>query len=708
MNRSYLRSIYLRLAGAMIIVVSLGLGASAYFSQLTFERALAPDMAKKVAVAAASTRALILEALEHNIPVREIYGIEQTFDDLKATVPDIAYAALTDAQGVVLFERFKQPQGAGAYFQTQSVLALMTAETTSSLSQRVDNQYIVSLPVASPQGAVGMLHIGVSVDFVGRIITDILIDVLVVLVVALFFTLELLHFMAGRRIEASLSVLGNVIERGVSGDFTTTPGGVDGGIFGDVVRQLESIRARVNDAFAQLSSDVDAGYLGPAHERPAALSSVRVSMKALAQQCRFGVQTASRDLSDENKLSSVRAPLFTFILAEELTRAFLPGYVKDLIVTVPWLSPEILVGLPIVLFMLIVALGQPFMGVFAARVGSRKAMMVGAAIAAVGLLASAMAASVVDLLLWRSLCAVGYGIVFVAAQAHVLEYSSVKNRARSFAVFIGAIMVATVCGPSIGGILADNIGERPTFIVAAFLALSSMYTIGLMPNKQATAFESAAPRMPTWQEISSLLFNARFMTVTGLAAMPAKMLLTGMCFYLMPLYLLSIGSTPTVAGRVLMVYGVVMVIAMPLAAVLATSRQRMETLVALGLTLSGFGGLALWFGAGQLHVYLAVLLVAMGQSMSIAAQSALVREHCDREVQVMGEAAVYGVYRLLERLGNTLGPIVAALLVQAVGYRFSFVYAGLAVLACGVSFFLITRMKRFGAQGADDVVLQTV
>ena len=40
------------------------------------------------------------------------------------------------------------------------------------------------------------------------------------------------------------------------------------------------------------------------------------------------------------------------------------------------------------------------------------------------------------------------------------------------------------------------------------------------------------------------------MTVTGLAAMPAKMLLTGVCFYLIPLYLVKEGSTQAVAGRV--------------------------------------------------------------------------------------------------------------------------------------------------------------
>ena len=38
--------------------------------------------------------------------------------------------------------------------------------------------------------------------------------------------------------------------------------------------------------------------------------------------------------------------------------------------------------------------------------------------------------------------------------------------------------------------------------------------------------------------------------------------------------------------------------------------------------------------------------------MSISAQSALVSEHCQPEIERLGEGTVYGVYRLLERLEN--------------------------------------------------------
>ncbi len=690
MNQGYLRSIYLRLAGVVMLVVALSLAVHAFVSQRTFERALGPDMAKKVAVAAASTRELIVEALEHNIVVSEIYGIEQTFDELKNTIPDIAYAALTDTRGEILFQRFTAPAGVEAHLRSGDVLALLESQDARASSSRVGDQYVISLPVVSPQGKAGILHIGVSIAFIDRIMTDMLLDVVVVLVVALFFTLELLHLMAGRRVEASLNALGAVLERGARGDFTTATKVRAQGMFAPVVAKLDALRIKANESYEQLVQEVDFLRTRPEPLRPSALARVRAGMMALARRYRFGTEFESTERFDDDKLVKVRAPLFTFILAEELTRPFLPGYVKELLVPMPWLSPEVVVGLPIVLFMLIVALGQPIMGVYAAKVGSRKAMTIGAVIAAAGFALSAVAFTVLDLMLWRSMCAVGYGIVFVAAQAHTLEYADAANRARSFAVFIGAIMVATVCGPSIGGILADNIGERQTFGIAAVLALASLLATKSLPDAPARG-RDAAPRMPTAREIGSLMVNRRFMTVTGLAAIPAKMLLTGLCFYLVPLYLLSIGSTQAMAGRVLMVYGVVMVLVMPLGASLAVTRPRMEWLVGAGLLLSGLGGTMLVIGEGVTWVFAAVGLIGLGQSLSIAAQSALIREHCEREVGTMGEPTVYGVYRLLERLGNAAGPIFASVLVLTIGYRESFVVAGAAVIVCGLAFLLATR-----------------
>jgi MFS family permease len=690
MSQSYLRSVYLRLAGVVMLVVVLALAASAYLSHRAFERALAPEMAKKVASGGASARSLVLKAMELNIGFRELYGVEQTFDELKGSMPEVSYVAVTDAQGAILYQRFSAPAGAAAHFRKPEVLVALSTPDQSPPAVRVDKQYLISMPIVTPQQAVGMLHIGVSVDFVDKIVLDMLYDVLVVLVVALFFTLELLNFMAGTKLEAALRALGETIERGAAGDFTAGKPRDGDTAFGSVLKLLDAVRTRVNSAYEALARDIEAGRRGPAHERPPGLTAAHNGLQALAAQYRFGAADAATR-ADDGQLAKVRAPLFIFILAEELTRPFLPGYVKSLLVPIPGLSPEIVVGLPIVLFMLIVAIGQPFIGAYSERVGNRHAMLVGAGVAAFGFAATALSHSVLDLLFWRSLCALGYALVFVAAQAHVLEHASTANRARSFSLFVGAIMVATVCGPSIGGILADNIGERLTFGVAAVLALGSIGAIQLLPGPGPADPKRAAAKPPRLREIGALLLNRRFMTVTGLAAIPAKILLTGVCFYLVPLYLLSIGSTQSVVGRVLMVYAVAMVVFSPIAAALATTRERMEWLVGAGLLISGIGGVLLFAGASVAWVFAAILLVGLGQSLSIAAQSALVREHCDAEVATMGEPAVYGVYRLLERLGNAAGPLLAGVLVLVFGYRTSFITIGALVLVCGLVFTMATR-----------------
>jgi len=691
-NSTYLRGIYLRLAGVVTLVVTLALLANAVLSHRTFERALAPQIANKVVSVGASLRALVLKAEENGVSFNELYGVSERFTQIKLEAPEISYIAIADASGSVMHESAAAPSEATPYFRSAKVLALQKTPDALAPVERVGDQYIVSMPIASPTQVLGMLHIGVDVAFVDNMVLDMLYDVVVVLVVSLFFTLELLHFMAGGKLERSLSELGATFERGASGNFTTRRRTAGDQAFAGLLRLMETTLMRINLAYATLAREVEEGRRVPAHERQPGLVEAQRGVQSLGQRFRFGIDNAE-DRGDDNLLAKVRAPLFMFILAEELTRSFLPAYVRDLLVPVPWITPQVLVGMPIALFMLIVAIGQPFFGVYCERVGHRRTMLVGAAIAAVGFLATAASNSVLDLLLWRSLCAVGYAMVFVAAQAYVLDHATPANRARSFALFVGAIMAATVCGPSIGGILADNIGVRPSFVIAAVLAAGSILVIRQLPATRTVVKGRPAVRLPRMAEIGALMMNRRFMTVTALAAMPAKILLTGVCFYIIPLYVLSIGSTQAMAGRILMTYAVVMVILAPLTASLASTRERMHWLVGGGLAVSGLGCLLMLAGGGVGWVFMAVVLVGVGQALSISAQSALVSEHCAPEIAQLGDGVVYGVYRLLERMGNAAGPLIAAGLVVHFDYRSGFIAIGGGVLLCGVAFLLAIRQS---------------
>jgi MFS family permease len=686
---SYLRGVYLRLAGAVTAIVMMALVANAFFSHYIFESALAPQMAAKATSAGASVRALLLRAVDSGVPFEALHGVTGSFKEVRDEMPEIAYLAVVDLEGRVMHESAKTPAGAAEHFGRADVLQLPHLNAAIAPVHRVGDLFLVSLPVVAAGKPLGTLHLGVSASFVDDLVLEMLLDVAVILVVALFFTVELLHFMAGARLDATLRDLGETFERGAAGDFVLHARHGGAQAFKGLLQLMDAVLVRLNTAYAALAREADATRRVPAHERHPLLKQAQADAAALAQRFRFG-RIDEPPARGENHLVKIRAPLFIFILAEELTRSFLPGYVSELLVPVPGISTQVLIGAPIALFMLVVAIGQPFLGVYTERVGHRRAMLVGALTASVGLLASAFAASVLDLLLWRSLCGMGYATVFVAAQAYVLEHAPAAQRAKSFALFVGAIMAATVCGPSIGGILADNVGVRPTFVLAALLAAGSMWVIGQLPAQRPAAADRVPTRLPTWREFASLLVNRRFMTVTGLAAMPAKALLTGVCFYLLPLHILDAGSTQAMAGRLLMIYAVVMVLMAPLAAALASTRERMHALVGGGLVVSGIGAACVLGGAGIGWLLAAVVLIGTGQALSISAQSALVAEHCSREIEQLGEGVVYGVYRLMERIGNALGPLLAAALVMHFQYRTSFVVIGAGVALAGAAFLLAT------------------
>lgn len=688
MNRSVLRGVALRLAGAVMLAVVLALAANAVLSQRIFEHALAPEMAKKVATVGVSIRGLALKAVDYGIAFDSMYGVEALFAELAAEVPEITYFGITDTGGRLLYQHPATPAAIAIHAARPEVLQALSDPQRLPPPVRIGPHHVVTLPIVGAGGALGLLHLGMDSNFVDQVMLEMLFDVLVVLVVSLFITLELLHALAGARLERAMAALSDVLARGASGEFGAARRVQPGLAFGSVIKRLEVELGRVNAAHEALSREVAAATARPPADRPAGADAAASQLARLATRFRFGRSGASAGAVADGELSRVRAPLFMFMLAEELTRSFLPGYVQQLLVPVPGLSAQLVVGLPIALFMLIVALGQPGFGVLAARWGSRRTMRVGAGVACAGFVASALAVSVLDLLLWRSLCAVGYGMVFVAAQAHVLQHTTSADRTAGFAVFVGAIMVATVCGPSVGGILADNVGERWTFAIAAVMAIASLAAMNPMPARTvpAAADAQARARLPGLGEIGMLLANVRFVGVTVLAAMPAKILLTGMGFYLVPLYVTSLQSTQAMAGRALMVYGVMVVLLTPLAAGWARSRRRMESLVGGGLVLSGVGGFLLVADAGIGPVFGAMALLGAGQALSMSAQSALVGEHCRLSIERFGESAVYAVYRLLERLGNAAGPIIAATLVTWVGYRASFVALGGFVVSCGLIF----------------------
>ena len=223
MNNGYLRGIYLRLAGVRDAGGDAGLGWPMPCCRT------APSSARwrrrwpsKVASVGASIRALVLKAEENGVPFGELYGVEQRFDEVKEMPGDLLHRHHRHARAASCTSAQQPPAGAEAYFRKPA--GAVAAEDTPSAvppAVRVGDHYMVSMPIASADRRWACCTWASTSSFVDDIVLDMLYDVLVVLVVALFFTLELLHFIAGAKLEAALKMLGDTFERGASGDFRT-------------------------------------------------------------------------------------------------------------------------------------------------------------------------------------------------------------------------------------------------------------------------------------------------------------------------------------------------------------------------------------------------------------------------------------------------------------------------------------------------------
>src|SRR5438105_13708108 len=315
-EKNYLWRIYWRLAGVIMICVVVALGVVSYFSHRVFERELVPETQQKAATVGASVRALVLKATGYGIPFEGLYGVDQTFGEVFEENPEINYAAVTDAQGKLLFARGKEPQGVRELFREPALLALALDPRSGWKSSRFGNAYFVSLPIVSDR-PLGLLHLAIDGKFVDHVLLEVLLDVLVVLVVSLFFTLELLNFMAGARLASGLGEFGQQVDRMRGGDFTATARMRANDEIGRLLRRIDAAIDHLNVRYEFLVGELDDKLRSASSARREALKPAAAALDSIHKRFRFG--SAPKDLEgDEMNLNRIRAPLFAFVLAEEL------------------------------------------------------------------------------------------------------------------------------------------------------------------------------------------------------------------------------------------------------------------------------------------------------------------------------------------------------------------------------------------------------
>ena len=466
----------------------------------------------------------------------------------------------------------------------------------------------------------------------------------------------------------------------------TTFSGADYAVAEPVVVQgqtVAEVRVAIDDSVLQSrlrANALDTGFLAVvvllmANELMALLGTLTLSRHLIALDRQLEQRLKPDDGSSLSGASpaanAIRPVLFLFMMGEELIRPFLPNHARSLVPQglenmTSWGS------LPLVVFLVVVALCQLPFASLSVRMGRRKGLMWGAGLAAVGYALSGWTTDFWVFTVARVLSGLGFALVFVSSQGAVVDGSDGSNRSPSLAVFVRAILVAGLCGPPLGGLLADRLGVPAVFALGALLcvlAVALAYHALAVPMASRTAGQPADLATEDASALGSLPAVWRSRGLRGLilgAAVPAKLMLAATCFYLVPIGLAQQGYSSAEIGRFLMIYPLLMVVGVGPMAAWARRLNRQSAFVVGGGLLAGVGGLLGLAPLTDTTVIALLVLLGVGQAMSITSQTDLVINMAQR-VHGLSASQVLGLFRTLERGGSALGPAVGAWLLGTLG-----------------------------------------
>ncbi len=366
------------------------------------------------------------------------------------------------------------------------------------------------------------------------------------------------------------------------------------------------------------------------------------------------------------------------IIGFSLRTPFLPFYIKDLGAD-SFASQALWAGVINAGGAAVMAISAPLWGIAADRFG-RKPMVVRAMFAGsltIGLMS--LATSPWHLLILRF---VEGGFTGTVTASTTLVAATTPRERMGFglgmmqmAVFSGASV-----GPLFGGILADQIGYRPTFVVAGSMLFIGGIIVLTQVREQFTRPARGSVDEQSSQRLRALLLSSAMLAM--IAVMLALRVASSAIQPIMPLYVeqlaRSTSAVATLSGLTLGIAGLTSAVASITLGRMADRIGQRPVLIACSL---GVGLLylpqAFAGSVTQLIVLQGLFGIAAGGVMPTA--NAIVAHLTPAERR----GAVFGFTAAATSLGGFIGPLGGSSLAASVDIRYVFLASGLLMLAVG-------------------------
>lgn len=319
----------------------------------------------------------------------------------------------------------------------------------------------------------------------------------------------------------------------------------------------------------------------------------------------------------------------------------------------------------------------PVGGALIVKLGERWIYMSGLVIVAISSLATAFAQSYAQLLVFRGLGGIGSTMFTVSAMGLIVRLAPPTARGRASSTYATAFLMGNIGGPVVGGFLAE-FGLRVPFVVYAVMLLAAVAVVWwLLPSTStgsARAQDASLP-MRFGAAISDSAYRAAL--ASGFANGWANF---GVRVAILPLFAASLNAGPWVAGVALAVFAGGNAIALNVSGRTADSFGR-RPLILIGLLISGVFTAVLGLSDNIAAMLVVSALAGVGAGLLNPAQQAAIADVIGNE---RSGGKVLAGFQMAMDTGAIIGPVLAGMLADWLGYGAAFGLSGIILLLAGV------------------------
>lgn len=321
----------------------------------------------------------------------------------------------------------------------------------------------------------------------------------------------------------------------------------------------------------------------------------------------------------------------------------------------------------------------PVSGRLVRWLGETPVYVVGLLIVALSMFATAFATTYETLLAFRAVGGIGSTFFTVSAMSYLARKAPAHIRGRISGAYASAFLIGSVAGPLVGTVLVV-FGPRVPFLVygAALVVAAVFVFVMLRESSQRDRAAGERPEPATLREAWSLP-KYRAVLVSGFAngwaafgvrnsVIPlfAATAFTGSGWIIDSAQLAGVTLAAFAAGNV--------VVALTLSGVSDTRGRRGPILIGLIIAAVATGGIGLVPNPGVL-VLLSVIAGA-GTGLVVPAQQAAV---ADVVGQGRSGGSVVSTFQMTQDMGAIIGPLLAGLLVDYLGFGWAFAVTGVVM-----------------------------